>query len=109
MSDWHVASKPSDDRWVEVWHHTVSCKAQWTGAKWLDEQGKQVLHITHWRELMITPTPPQYPPQTGTEILHAEIKDLREQVTTLKQRVATLEQAQRPRPVAVNVAYDWED
>ena len=49
------------------------------------------------------------PPQTGSEILHAEIKDLREQVTTLKQRVATLEQAQRPRPVAVNVAYDWED
>ncbi len=63
------------------------------------------------------------PPQTGSEILHAEIKDLRAQVAQLAevtlqlaeatvllaQRVTALEQAQRPRPVAVSMAYDWED
>ena len=43
--------KPSDDRWVEVWHHTVSCKAQWTGSMWLDEQGRQLIGVTHWRDV----------------------------------------------------------
>ena len=109
MSNWHVASKPTDDRWVEVWHHTVSCKAKWIDSKWLDEQGKRLLHITHWRELMIAPTPPQYPPKTGTELVHEELAALREQVAQLTQRVQALEQPQRFPPVSVVSVFDWED
>lgn len=56
------------------------------------------------------------PPQTGPAMLHDEVQALRAQVTQLAdanmqlaQRVEVLEAVQRPRPVAVNVAYDWED
>jgi hypothetical protein len=52
---------------------------------------------------------PQYPPQTGTQLLHNEIAALREQVAKLTQEVRELKAAQRPQPVAVNVVYDWED
>lgn len=50
MNDWRT-DKPTDDRWVEVWHHTIGCKAQWTGSRWLDEQGLELRGITHWRDL----------------------------------------------------------
>ena len=58
---------------------------------------------------MNPPTPPQYPPKTGMELVHAELAELRAQVAQLAHRVQALEQPPRPRPVAVNVAYDWED
>ncbi len=60
-------------------------------------------------EKPIYPDRPQYPPKTGMELAHEEMAALREQVAQLAQRVEVLEAAQRPRPVAVNVAYDWED
>lgn len=56
------------------------------------------------------------PPQTGTQILHDEITDLRAQVTQLAdanmqlaQRVEVLEAARRQNPVAITVVHDWED
>ena len=54
-------------------------------------------------------TPPQYPPKTGTELLHAELAELRAQLAQLAQRVQALEQPPRPQPVVVNTVYDWED
>lgn len=58
---------------------------------------------------MNPPTPPQYPPKTGTELIHAELAELRAQVAQLAQRVQALEQPPRPQPVVVNTVYDWED
>ncbi len=52
---------------------------------------------------------PQHPPQTWPPLLQDEIAALREQVAKLALRVQALEQAQRPRPVAVSMVYDWED
>ena len=56
------------------------------------------------------------PPQTGTQILHEEITDLRGQVAQLAdanmqlaQRVEVLEAVQRPRAATVVSVYDWED
>ena len=53
--------------------------------------------------------PPQYPPKTGTELVHEELAELRAQVAQLTQRVQALEQPPRPQPVVVNTVYDWED
>lgn len=59
----------------------------------------------------------QLPPQTGTQVLHAEITDLRAQVAQLAdanmqlaQRVEALElQVRRPWACGVVSTVDWED
>lgn len=56
------------------------------------------------------------PPQTGPDMLRAELSDLRMQLATLVEahqqlalRVAAMGSEQRPRPAGIVSVVDWED
>jgi hypothetical protein len=40
---------PPAGQWVIVWYSVEELSAQWTGAQWVDRQGRRLVEVMCWR------------------------------------------------------------